>query len=303
MLMLLRWLLHHVLHLCRLLLRWLSPQPQPRRPSPRTSGPVRQPHAPPKPDWVRREIIRLKALLPDAGCRTIAHVFNRRFAARKGMTVGKSYVAETVKRHQYAILSARRKLKHAIPRPIPRHLIWGLDLTMKRDARGRSRLILAIVDHASRACLRLQALADKSALTLLRSIEDTSRQYGSPKYLRTDNEPVLVSVLFRMGLWLMGIRHQRTDLHCPWQNGRVERFFGTLKRSLNHWHVDTGEELDEGLRRFRLFYNHVRPHHHLQGRTPAESWAGTNVFAQSSRMTEWMNMWEGVLQEYYADSG
>src|SRR6266511_2017024 len=103
---LLRWLLHRFVHLFRLLLRWLGHRSRPRWPSPRTGGPLRRPHAPPKPRWVREEVIRLKALMPGAGCRTIAHVFNRRFAVRKGMTVGKSYVAETVKRHQYANLSA-----------------------------------------------------------------------------------------------------------------------------------------------------------------------------------------------------
>ena len=33
--------------------------------------------AQPKPQWVKPEIIRLKALMPQAGCRTIAHHFNR----------------------------------------------------------------------------------------------------------------------------------------------------------------------------------------------------------------------------------
>ena len=32
----------------------------------------------PNPDGFRHEIIRLKALMPQAGCRTIAHHFNRR---------------------------------------------------------------------------------------------------------------------------------------------------------------------------------------------------------------------------------
>ena len=31
----------------------------------------------PKPEWVVQEVLRLKALLPDAGCRTIATTFNR----------------------------------------------------------------------------------------------------------------------------------------------------------------------------------------------------------------------------------
>ena len=35
-----------------------------------------------------------------------------------------------------------------------------------------------------------------------------------------------------LALRLMGIRHQRIDPHCPWQNGRIERFFGTLKPHL-----------------------------------------------------------------------
>jgi len=96
MLSLLRGLVQWRTWLCRLLRRWLG---GPRRfswPSHRTGEPMRRTHAPPKPEWVRREIIRLKALMPDAGCRTITHNFNRRFAERRHMTVGKTYVADTV---------------------------------------------------------------------------------------------------------------------------------------------------------------------------------------------------------------
>lgn len=51
--------------------------------------------AQPKPQWVKTEVIRLKALMPQAGCRTIAHLFNRRWAARRAMTVSKTYLADT----------------------------------------------------------------------------------------------------------------------------------------------------------------------------------------------------------------
>jgi hypothetical protein len=33
------------------------------------------------------------------------------------------------------------------------------------------------------------------------------------------------------------------------------------------------------LQEIRIWYNHERPHDHLQGRTPAEVWAGVDVFA------------------------
>lgn len=92
----------------------------------------------PKPAWVVREIIRLKALMPDAGCRTISLVFNRRYAACRRMMVGKTFVADTLRRHRYEIEAMRRKIKHRVPRPAPRNLVWGLDLTGKGETEAGS---------------------------------------------------------------------------------------------------------------------------------------------------------------------
>jgi len=105
------------------------------------------------------------------------------------------------------------------------------------------------------------------------------KQYGRPEFLRTDNEAVLVSRLFRFGLWLLGIRHQRIEPGCPWQSGRVERFIGTVKRELRQEVLASRHEFDHRLTGIRTWYNHDRPHNHLQGRTPAEMWAGIDVFA------------------------
>jgi len=72
----------------------------------------------------------------------------------------------------------------------------------------------------------------------------------------------------------VGIRHQRIEPHCPWQNGRIERFFGTLKHALDRWAVENRDQLNTSLLLFRLWYNHARPHQNLQGHTPAEAWRG-----------------------------
>lgn len=137
----LRWFLH-----------WLMRPAQRQWARAAIASPPRRFLAVPKPKWVRQEVIRLKALMPQVGCRTIAHHFNRRLAARRDMTVSKTYIADTCRRHQYLIYEARRKLKHRMPRPIPRNRIWGCDLLTKTDQDGRAQLALAIVDHASRAC-------------------------------------------------------------------------------------------------------------------------------------------------------
>jgi transposase InsO family protein len=122
-------------------------------------------------------------------------------------------------------------------------------------------------------------LSDKSSWTLLQELVQAVKRYGRPQLLRTDNEAVLVSRVFRFGLWVLGIRQQRIEPGCPWQNGRVERFIGTVKRELARESVANGNELATALKETRTWYNHSRPHDHLQGRTPAEVWAGIDVFA------------------------
>jgi transposase InsO family protein len=195
------------------------------------------------------------------------------------MTVSKTYVADMCRTHQYRILHVRKQLKHRVPCPIPRNRIWGCDLLTKTHRQGQPHVALAILDHASRACLRLQHLSDKSSLTLFRELIEAVKQYGQPQFLRTDNEAVLVSRVFRFGLWLLGIRQQRIEPGCPWQNGRAERFIGTVKRELATEPIMNSEHFALTLREIRTWYNHDRPHDLLWGRTPAEVWAGIDVFA------------------------
>jgi len=83
------------------------------------------------------------------------------------------------------------------------------------------------------AALWLEALQSKSSWTLVLKLIEAIQRYGKPRTIRTDNESIFTSKVFRLALFLLGIRHQRIDLHCPWQNGRVERFFGTLKGKLD----------------------------------------------------------------------
>lgn len=249
----------------------------------------------PKPAWVKREVIRLKALMPDGGCRAIAHAFNRLHRHRE-MTIGKSYAYEVVKRHAYDIQVARRKIKHRRPRPVPHNRVWAIDLTGKTDSAGTMHSILGIVEHRSRTSLCLSALADKTSVTLLEHLITAIKRYGKPDYVRTDNEAVFTSRLFRFGLWVLSIRHQRTEVACPWQNGKVERFFGTLKKKLNQWEVASHEDIAHSLHLFRFYYNHVRPHDYLNGLTPAEVWSGKR---DNANRAQWFEAWDGLLAGYW----
>lgn len=164
---------------------------------------------------------------------------------------------------------------------------------------GTTRLILGILEHASRAALWLEALQNKSSWALILKLIEAIKRYGKPRIVRTDNESVFTSRAFRFALFLLGIRHQRTDPGCPWQNGRVERFFGTLKEKLDQLAVDSFDAHNQALGEFRFFYNHVRSHQNLYGSTPAEAWAGIDPFADGFKKEYWFEAWDGLLKGYY----
>ena len=147
-------------------------------------------------------------------------------------------------------------------------------------------------------CLALQALERKTTVAVLRALLDLVERFGRPAGLRTDNETTFTSRLFRFVLLVLGIRHQRTEPFAPWQNGRVERFFGTFKRCLRQlWEEKPNAALGATeLRAFRLWYNHLRPHQSLAGLTPAEVWNGQSEGTGKAVRFE---AWGGVLSGFY----
>lgn len=158
--------------------------------------------------------------------------------------------------------------------------------------------ILGIVDHGSRLAVHLGAmhrLAFKAAaLALLTAMA----LYGKPKAIRSDNGSVFVSKRFRKLLRLLGIRHQISKPGCPWMNGRIERLFGTLKAQLNQLVVANAHSLQMLLADFRFWYNEVRTHQHLQGRTPREVWDGVDTEKPAKRI-RFYSAWEGLLTGFY----
>lgn len=134
--------------------------------------------------------MRIKAHAQESGCRAIADIFNKRFAAERGISVGKTYVAGILREHMAEIMNLRKTWKHRIPGTMSRNIIWGMDLTGITDSNKAGRNIFGIVDHGSRKCLSLKALDEKASITLLKSLLDVIERHGKPKAIRTDDEAV-----------------------------------------------------------------------------------------------------------------
>ena len=132
--------------------------------------------------------------------------------------------------------------------------------------------IFGLIDNGSRALLTLKHLQTKSTINIIRAILNTIELYGKPKIIKSDNELVFISKLMKMVLHILGIKQQTTDIASPWQNGKIERLFGTMKQSFQNLLFPTSQSLEVGLKEFRFYYNHIRPHQHLYGKTPSEVW-------------------------------
>jgi putative transposase len=231
------------------------------------------PYARTKPPWVINEVLRLKALLgTSAGCRSVAFTFNRLHGTQ--ITVGKTFVSNVIKNHQYELLVMTRDLRTKKPLPVDINAVWGMDITFIKPDHGDPTPCLGIVDHGSRVCVRLAALENKKSLTILHQLRLAISIYGKPKAIRTDNEIIFNSFVFRAFLKWAGIDKQTIPIACPWFNGRIERMFGTLKSATKQLTISNLLGLHTALNEWQLFYNHVRPHQNLGGLTPFEVWQG-----------------------------
>jgi transposase InsO family protein len=74
---------------------------------------------------------------------------------------------------------------------------------------------------------------------------------------------------FQRVLMGLGARHMLIRPHCPWQNGKVERFNRTLQVEWAYRRVYTSNnQRTQALARWLRRYNTVRPHSALGGRPP-----------------------------------
>jgi transposase InsO family protein len=178
---------------------------------------------------------------------------------------------------------------------MPKNIIWSMDLTMIDRQQ-----VFGVIDSGTRGLVFLEKLKDKSSLSILKALITSIEKFGKPKSLRSDNEIVFTSKLFKLALFILGIKQQTSDIASPWQNGRIERLFGTLKSSIKDLVFPNVESLEVALVEFKFFYNFVRPHQHLYGKTPSEAWDGKEkVTKESAKEVYYFNGLAGNIGGFY----
>ncbi len=94
-------------------------------------------------------------------------------------------------------------------------------------------------------------------------------QHGAPAYLRSDNGSEFVATAVQIWLEQCGVQRLYIEPGKPWQNGKEERFNGTMRDACLSLHVFRSVvEACVRLNAYRHEYNTERPHSQLSYLTP-----------------------------------
>ena len=101
-------------------------------------------------------------------------------------------------------------------------------------------------------------------------LSDLFVRRGVPKYIRSDNGPEFTATAIREWLGKVGAKTLYIEPGSPWENGYVESFNGKLRDELLNGELFLSlAEARWVIDRWRLDYNHRRPHSSLDYQTPA----------------------------------
>lgn len=118
------------------------------------------------------------------------------------------------------------------------HALWHLDFHEARrrvvDANGlwHTPRALCVLDDRSRLCCHIQWYFAETAENLIHGLTQAFYKRGLPRALMTDNGSAMLALETREGLLRLGIVHETTLPHSPYQNGKQESFWSGLEGRL-----------------------------------------------------------------------
>jgi transposase InsO family protein len=220
----------------------------------------------------------LEAQGHDAGAETIAfHLASEHRDVPSVSTIWR------ILRRQGLVVAQRQKRPHSslirFCAELPNEL-WQADITAWRLACGEVVEVLNLIDDHSRLFVRSQAFGRVKAGDVVKCFYAAAELHGPPFSLLSDNAAVFTGssrrgkVLLESELERLGVAFKNSRPYHPQTCGKVERLHQTLKRYLaRQAPAQTLGELQGQLDAFVHYYNDIRPHRALSGRTPLQAYS------------------------------
>ena len=163
---------------------------------------------------------------------------------------------------------------HGLLTPDNHNDVWHMDM-MSMKVLWFHCTVAAILDGATRRLLCLRVYRKRpNTQKLLRQVRKAATHYGTPRHLITDHGGEFQNQ-FKQGLKDLSIKHIRGPVRMPCFNGKIERFFRTLRIwQRAAWLLPKHQNFQKQLDCYRFWYNQKRYHQALDGLTPDEAWDG-----------------------------
>jgi len=130
--------------------------------------------------------------------------------------------------------------------------------------------MLNVVDEFTRESLAIEICRHFTGKDVVAVLAELFAIRGCPRYIRSDNGPEFASKAVRKWLKRSGVGTLFIEPGSPWENGYVESFNGKLRdECLNGELFLSLAEARYVVDRWRMDYNHHRPHSRLGWMTPA----------------------------------
>lgn len=153
--------------------------------------------------------------------------------------------------------------------------VWSYDFVIDQTEDGRQLKLLVVLDEYTRECLAIEVARSFTSEDVVALLQYLFAVRGVPEYLRSDNGPEFVARRVRRWLDQASVGTLFIEKGSPWENGYVESFNGKLRDELLDRELFLSlEEARWVIDRWRLDYNHHRPHSALDYQTPAAYAAG-----------------------------
>ena len=148
--------------------------------------------------------------------------------------------------------------------------IWSYDILEDRLENGRKVRILNVMDEFTKECLAADVGFHLQGHDVVEVLRYLFLVRGCPAYVRSDNGSEFTAEAVKSFLALSGVNTLYIEPGSPWENGYMESFNSRMRDELLagelFLHVD---EVRYVVERWRMDYNHYRPHSRLGYMTPA----------------------------------
>ena len=168
-------------------------------------------------------------------------------------------------------------------RPERLNHVWSYDFVSEKLENGRKARLLNILDEYTRECLAIEVGRRISSQDVIDIMRYLFLVRGEPAYIRSDNGPEFTAKKVKKWLKAMEVKTLFVEPGSPWENGYIESFNAHLRDECLDREIFVGmEELRYVVDRWRMDYNHYRPHSSLGYMTPAAYAASCRASAPAS---------------------